>query len=388
MPSLRLFLSCAPLLLAACSGSEAPPAAPPPPEVTVATPVEREITEWDEFTGRLVAVESVELRARVSGYLDSVAFEEGAMVRAGELLMVIDRRPFEAALARARGEVAAARARLELARSEEQRAEGLARDRLISEQELDSRRQRRAEAEAQLAAAGAWEQSAALDLEFAEIRAPISGRIGRRLVTAGNLVRGGENESTLLATIVKLDPVHVYVSADEQVYLRFLRGARAGIRPSLRDNPIPARLRLADEQGWPHEGYVDFVDNQVDRATGTIQGRAVFPNPDGVLTPGLFGVMQVRGVGPYRALLVPDAAIVSDLARRIVWVLGEDDIPVARPVEPGRLVGNLRVISAGLTPADRVIINGIARVRPGQRVRPLAGEIEVPAELAAVGRRD
>lgn len=388
MPSLRLLLPCVPALLAACGGSAPPPAAPPPPEVTVATPVEREITEWDEFTGRLVAVETVELRSRVSGYLESVQFEEGALVQAGELLMMIDQRPFEAALARARGEVAAARARLELAGSEEQRAEGLARDRLISEQERDSRRQRRVEAEAQLAAAEAWEQAAALDLEFSEIRAPISGRIGRRLVTAGNLVRGGENESTLLATIVKLDPVHVYVSADEQVYLRFLRGARAGTRPSLRDNPIPARLRLADEQGWPHQGYVDFVDNQVDRATGTIQGRAVFANPDGVLTPGLFGVMQVRGVGPYRALLVPDAAIVSDLARRIVWVLGEGDVPVARPVDPGRLVGTLRVVTGGLQPDDRVIINGIARVRPGQPVRPLAGEIEVPAELSAVGRRD
>jgi RND family efflux transporter MFP subunit len=388
MPSLRFPLSCAPLLLVACSGSAPPPAAPPPPEVTVALPLDREITEWDEFTGRLVAAESVELRARVSGYLASVGFEEGELVEPGELLMVIDRRPFEAALQRARAEVAAARARLELAASEEQRAGELARERLVSAQELDNRRQRRAEATAQLAAAEAWERAAGLDLEFCEIRAPIAGRIGRRLVTGGNLVRGGENESTLLATIVSLDPIHVYVSADEQVYLRFLRGARAGTRPSLRENRIPARLRLADEAGWPHEGYVDFVDNQIDAATGTIQGRAVFANPDGVLTPGLFGVMQVRGVGPYRALLVPDIALASDLARRIVWVVGEDDVPVAREVTPGRLVGTLRVITGGLAPDDRVVINGMARIRPGQPVRPVAGEIEVPAELAAVGRRD
>lgn len=375
-------------LVAACSGEPPPPAAPPPPEVTVAQPLAREITDWDEFTGRLTAVESVEVRARVSGYVQQVHFAEGLIVEAGELLLEIDPRPFRATLARAEAEVAAARARLDLARSEERRAGELARERLISDQELENRRQRRAEAEALLEAAGAWRRAAELDLEFSQVRAPIKGRIGRRLVTEGNLVRGGDNEPTLITTIVSLDPIHVYVSADEQAYLRFLRMARDGTRPSVREVATPARLRLADEQGWPHQGFVDFVDNQLDRASGTIQGRAVFPNPDGVLTPGLFGVLQVRGAGPYPALLVPDSALGTDLARRIVWVVGEDNLPVAREVTPGRLVGTLRAITAGLSAGDRVVINGMARIRPGQPVTPVPGTIEPPAELAGVGRRD
>lgn len=388
MLSLRPLLLPVTALLAACGGGPPPPAAPPPPEVTVATPLAREITDWDEFTGRLTAVESVEVRARVSGYVQQVHFAEGAMVEAGELLLEIDPRPFRATVARAEAEVAAAGARLDLARSEEQRAGELARERLISDQELENRRQRRAEAEALLEAARAWRRAAELDLEFSQVRSPIKGRIGRRLVTEGNLVRGGDNEPTLITTIVSLDPIHVYVSADEQAYLRFLRMARDGTRPSVREVATPARLRLADEQGWPHQGFVDFVDNQLDRASGTIQGRAVFPNPDGVLTPGLFGVLQVRGAGPYPALLVPDSALGTDLARRIVWVVGEDNLPIAREVTPGRLVGTLRVITTGLSAQDRVVINGMARIRPGQPVTPVPGTIEPPAELTGVGRRD
>lgn len=370
------------LLLAGCGAP--PPAPPAPPEVTVAQPLMRDITEWDEFTGRLAAVESVEVRSRIDGYVQTVAFTEGALVRQGELLVLIDPRPYEAALERARAEQAAATARLELARSEERRAVELAREALISEQERDNRTQRRAEAEAQLAAAQAWVRAATLDLDYCQIRAPISGRIGRRLVTRGNLVSGGEKDPTLLTTIVAVDPIHVYITADEQVYLRYLRAARKGTRPDARDVRTPARLRLADETGWPHEGYVDFVDNQLDRDTGTIQGRAIFPNPDGVLTPGLFAQVQVRGAGPYPALLVPEVAIATDQARRVVYVLDEKNLPVARGVTLGRQVGTLRVITAGLRASDRVLINGTARIRAGLPVTPVEGVVEPPAELAAV----
>lgn len=370
------------LWLGACKAPTPP--VPPPAAVTVATPLVREITEWDEFTGRLAAVESVEVRPRIDGYVESVGFVEGALVRAGDVLLVIDRKPFAAALARAEAEVAAATARFDLARSEERRAVELASRRLIAEQDVDARRQRRAEAEAQLAAAQAVRTAAALDLGYCEVRAPISGRVGRRLVTAGNLVSGGEDNATLLTTIVSLDPIHVYITGDEQDYLRYLHMARAGAPPNVRDVRIPARMRLADESGWPHAGQVDFIDNQIDRSTGTILGRAVFPNPDGTLTPGLFAQLQVRGAGPYKALLVPDSAIAADQARRIVYVLGEGNVAAARTVTPGRLVGTLRVITAGLQATDRVVINGQARIRPGMVVAPGEGRIEAPAELSGV----
>lgn len=375
------------LLLSAACGP--PPAAPPaPPQVTVATPLRHTITEWDEFTARLVAAQSVDVRARVDGYLETVDFTEGAMVRENERLAVIDRRPYAAVLARARAEVDAAAARLALARNEEARAEQVARRQLISAQELDNRRQRRAEAEAQLAAARAWVEAAQIDFDDCEIRAPISGRIGRRLVTRGNLVSGGENDATLLTTIVALDPIHAYITGDEQAYLRYLRLARAGVRPSAREVRTPALLRLADEQDWPHEGWVDFVDNQIDASSGTIQGRALFPNPDGVLTPGLFATMRIRGAGPYEALLVPDEAIAADQARRIVYVLDDKGIPVARGITPGRLVGTLREVSTGLSADDRVLINGIARVRPGLPVTVVEGVIEPPVDDAGIANFD
>lgn len=374
------------LWLGACK-APAPPA-PPPPEVTVATPLTREIIEWDEFTGRVAAVESVEVRPRVDGYIESVSFTEGSMVKAGEVLFVIDPRPFKAVLARARAEVAAARAHLDLARREEKRAIELGAQRLIAEQDVDSRRERRAAAEAALAAAKAAAERAALDVGYCEVRAPISGRVGRRLVTAGNLVSGGEDNATLLTTIVSLDPIHVYITGDEQAYLRYLRMAREGARPSVRDVRVPARMRLADQRGWPHQGHVDFIDNQIDRATGTILGRAVFPNPDRMLTPGLFAQVQVRGAGPFKALLIPDSAIAADQARRIVFVLGEGNVAEARPVTPGRLVGALRVISTGLAAGDRVIINGQARIRTGMVVAPVEGRIEPPAELVGVEKPD
>lgn len=373
------------LLLAGCGGGE--PQQPPAPEVTVATPLSRPVTDWDEYTGRLAAPESVEVRARVSGYLAATPFDEGALVRKGDLLFVVDPRPYRAVLDEARGDLTAARARLELAERDVERARQLFAARTIAERDLDTRIAERKSAAAAIAAAEARVQAAELDLEFCEVRAPIAGRVGRRLVTVGNLVTGGAQDASLLTTIVSVDPIHVYVNADQSAYLRYQRLAQAGGRPSSRDKPNPVRMALADEQGFPHQGHMDFVDNQVDPATGTIQGRAVFPNPDGVLTPGLFARVQIVGEGPYDALLVPDQAVGTDQAQRIVFVVGDDNVVRAQPVVLGRQEGPLRVIRSGLQPGDRVVINGIQRARPGATVKPVPGAIEDPAAAAAQAAR-
>ena len=367
--------------LAACGGK--PPPAMGPPQVTVATPLVRQITDWDEYTGRLAAVESVEIRARVSGYLQSVHFEDGGLVKRGDLLFVIDPRPYEAALDEARADLSQAKVRLELASNDMDRARRLFASRAISEEELDARTKERREAEATLEAAQAAEKGSALNLEFARIKAPISGRIGRKLVTVGNLVSSAGDKPTLLTTIVSVDPVHVYFTADERAFLRYTRLDEKGIRPSSRNTPNPVRLQLADETDFPHLGHMDFVDNQVDQATGTMQGRAIFDNPDGDLTPGLFARVKLLGEGPYEALILPDQAIGTDQGQRLVYVLGPDNVVAPRPVTLGRSLGELRVIRDGLSAADRVVINGIQRVRPGITVAPVDGSIPEPVDGAA-----
>jgi RND family efflux transporter MFP subunit len=372
------------LILAATAACTPAPEPVPqgPPEVTVARPITREITDWDRYIGRLQAVETVEVRARVSGYLESVHFEEGALVEKGDLLFVIDPRPYQAALEAAQAEVAMAEARLRLAENQQRRAERLFASKSIPEEELDARTEERREAAGALEAARAALERARLDVEFTHVRAPISGRISRYLVTPGNLVSGGSENATLLTTIVSMDPIHVYINADEQAYLRYLRLARSGARPSSRVTPNPVRLRLADEKEFVHEGVMDFVDNRVDESTGTITGRAVFPNPDQVLVPGMFGEVELLGEGPYEALLIPDQAIAFDQARQFVFVVGEDNVASRRYVQPGRVHQGLRVIRDGLSPDDRIIINGIQRARAGQPVKPVEGSIE-PAQTAA-----
>jgi multidrug efflux system membrane fusion protein len=334
--------------------------------------------DWDEYTGRLAAVDSVEVRARVNGWLQSVHFDDGAIVEQGDLLFVIDPRPYEAVHNQAKAEVTRARVRLELAGNDLARARRLFESRAISEEELDARTQEQKEATAALQAAEAAVAASALDVEFTRVRAPIRGRIGRELVTVGNLVSGGSAGSTLLTTIVSLDPIHVYFTADERAFLRYQRLAREGVRPSSRDTANPVRIQLADEQGFPHEGRMDFVDNRVDEATGTMQGRAVVPNPDGVLTPGLFARVQLLGEGPYEAILVPDAAIGTDQAQRFVYLVGDDNVVRRRAVTPGPLVQNLRVVREGLSAGDRVVIEGLQRVRAGSPVTPEEGRIEPP----------
>lgn len=369
------------LLVAGCGGN--PPPAMAPPQVTVAKPLLRTITDWDEYTGRLAAVESVEIRARVSGYLQSVHFQDGALVKRGDLLFVIDPRPYQAALDEARADLTRSRVRLELAVNDLDRARRLFASRAISEEELDARTKEKREADAALEAAQAAEKASALNLEFARIKAPISGRIGRKLVTVGNLVSSEGNDATLLTTLVSVDPIHVYFTADERAFLRYTRLAEQGIRPSSRNTANPVRLQLADEQGFPHEGVMDFVDNRVDETTGTMQGRAIFPNPDGDLTPGLFGRIQLLGEGPYEALVVPDQAIGTDQAQRLVYVVGDGDVVTPRPVTLGRSLGALRIVRTGLKPTDRVVINGIQKLRPGVAVTPVDGEIPEPVDGTA-----
>lgn len=369
------------LLVAGCGGS--PPPAMAPPQVTVATPLVRNITDWDEYPGRLAAVESVEIRARVNGYLQSVHFQDGALVRRGELLFVIDPRPYQAALDGARAAHNRARVQQESAARDLERGQGLVASRVISDRDLDALSSTKLAADAALAAAAAAEQAAALNLAFTRITAPISGRIGRKLVTTGNLVTGDGNDTTLLTTLVSVDPIHVYFSADERAFLRYTRLAKQGIRPSSRTVANPVRLQLADEEGFPHEGVMDFVDNRVDEATGTMQGRAIFANPAGDLTPGLFGRVQLLGEGPYEALILPDQAIGTDQAQRLVYVVGADNVVTPRPVRLGRSLGALRVIRSGLKPTDRVVINGIQKLRPGNVVTPVEGQIPEPADGTA-----
>lgn len=368
------------ILLMACDQAQQEQAMEmPPPQVTVAKPLVMALTDWDEFTGRLHAVESVEIRPRVSGYLQSVNFTEGSIVNKGDLLYVIDPRPYQAILDQTRADVVRARAALDLAGNDLARAERLYKSRAISEEELDSRSNQKREALASLEAAKAAVTSAELNVEFTHIKSPLTGRIGRTRITAGNLVTGGDFDSTMLTTIVSLDPVYVYFTADEQAVLHYARMDMAGIRKSSRTIQNPVYLRLADEEDYTHEGYMDFVDNQIDLATGTLRVRAVIDNPDYLLVPGMFADVKLQGESQYEAILIPDAAISVDQTIRFVYVLGENNTVERRQIKPGRLEGSLRVIREGIKPDDLVIINGIQRVRAGVQVAPETGTIELPA---------
>jgi RND family efflux transporter MFP subunit len=373
--AMRAVAALAVASLAACGGDPVQP--PPPPVVTVAHPLAKNITDWDEYTGRIEPVEAVEVRARVSGYLQSVHFDEGGMIEEGDLLFVIDPRPYRAVLEQASAELTRAQVRLELAGNDRDRAERLFRSRAISEEELDARTQEQRETVAALAAAEAAVRASELNVEFTEVRAPIGGRIGRLHVTRGNLVSGGSEGSTLLTTIVSVDPVYVYFTGDEREYLKYSRLNLEGTRPSSRDFANPVRIRLADEKEFSREGRMNFVANTLNEASGTIQGRALFANTDGLLTPGLFVTVQLLGRGPYEALLLPDEAIGADQSEAFVYVVGDGNVAERRFVDVGRIEGNFRVIEAGLTVADRIVINGLPRVRPGVTVDPQLADLSV-----------
>ena len=363
------------LLLAACGREEA--SGPPPlPVVTVANPLLKPIVDWDDYVGRFEARQSVEIRPRVSGYVSRIAFRDGQFVNVGDLLYVIDPRPFEAALAQARAEYARARAGADLARSIAARSDALFKDNAISREEQDTARARAAEAEATAAAARATMEARALDVGFTRVTAPISGRLSDRRVDVGGNVQSGE---TVLTTIVSLDPIHFVFTGSETVYLKYQRANQAGTRPSSRVAPNPVEVRLADETDYRWRGRMDFVDNALDAGTGTIRGRAVIRNTQGFLTPGMFGHLRLLGSGSYDGLLIPEAAVVTDQTKKVVLLVGKDGMVSPRVVRLGPLVDGLRVVREGLVPEDRVVIDGVQRARPGMKVQIKAGKIVPPA---------
>lgn len=365
-------------ILAACDdapdGSAAANQAPPPAPVTVAKPLVQELVEWDEFTGRFEAVEQIQVQARVSGYLQSVHFEDGQIVEAGQLLFVIDPRPFEAALARAEADVQRAESELELARLELGRTERLVTTSAAARATLDQRQAERSATEAALQSAQAARRQAELDLSFTRITAAVRGRVSDRRVDIGNLV----NSSTLMTTIVALDPIYFVFDMSEQDFLAYQRAVLENRLPSTRDAGTKVTLKLMDDTGWPYEGSMNFVDNVVDMSTGTVRARAIVPNADGFITPGQFGTLRLPGSNPYPAILVPDAAIVADQARRLVMTVAEDGTVVPKEVRQGPRELGLRIIRRGLEPTDRVIIDGLMRARPGSKVAPQDGTITPP----------
>jgi multidrug efflux system membrane fusion protein len=369
-------------LLAGCDGQPAAGSAPPPPPVTVAHPLQKTITEWDEYTGRFTAVESVEVRARVSGFIDSIHFNEGQIVKQGDLLFVIDPRPYKIAVEQAKADVDRAQARLDIATLDVQRGTPLVRSQSLTEREFDTRRSTEHDAAAQVASAQAAVKQAELNLEWTEVRAPIGGRISDKRVDAGNLITGGPSGATLLTVIVSIDPIHFVFDGSEADFLRYVRLAAAGGRQSSRDAQNPVLVRLADEAEYKHQGRMDFVDNVLNPKTGTIRGRAVFDNKDGMLTPGFFGRLRLFG-GEHEALLVPDGAIASDQSSRIVFTVADDGTVGTKLVELGPMVDGLRVIRTGLTATDRIVIDGLQRARPGGKVKAEDGKIEAAAAAPA-----
>jgi RND family efflux transporter MFP subunit len=370
-------------LVASCGDSAKQAAGPPPPTVTVAKPVTRTLSDFDEYVGRFTAVDSVEVRARESGYLDGVHFTDGQIVKQGDLLFTIDKRPFQNALDQARGNLATAKSNLAYSEADFTRGQQLVRDKTITDQTFEQRAQAFRNANASVASNEAAVRQAALDIEFTELRAPVTGRIGDRRVSPGNLVTGGTaGNTTLLATIVSIDPIRFEFTFDEASFLRYERMSNLGRDIASRGAGVPVSLKLIDEADFVHQGRMDFVDNAIDRSTGTIRGRAQFANANGVFTPGMFGRIRVPGSPPYRALLVADAAIGSEQARKYVLVVGSDNIAQQKYVTLGQSTPDgLRVIKSGIEAGDRVIVNGLMRVRAGQKVT--AQEQKAPAPGAS-----
>jgi RND family efflux transporter MFP subunit len=361
--------------LTSCGEKPQQQAAAAPP-VTVAQPVKRTVTDWDEFTGRFEAVEEVQVRPRVGGYVTSVEFKDGDIVRKGDLLYVIDSRPFEAVASQAEGQLSDARAKSELAKRDLDRGLALVQTSAVSEQLVDQRRQALQAAHAAETVAEGALKAAQLNIEFTHVLAPITGRVSRHLISAGNLVQGSDTgTSTLLTTIVTVDPIYVYFDVDEATFLRNSKLWFEGKRPSSRDTPNPVEVTLTGETKPSHEGRMDFLDNRLDVSTGTLRSRAVVQNRDLSILPGQFSRVRVIGSSPYEALLLPDTAIATDQSRKIVFVVKDDDTVEARAVELGPLDDGLRVIRTGLHAEDKVIVDGIQRARVGAKVAPHVTQI-------------
>ena len=373
-------LTLAILALTACQKSEsgAPGAnqGPPPAEVSVAQVLSKEITQWDDFTGRVEAKETIEIRPRVGGYLASVNFDEGKPVKKGQLLFAIDDREYRAAVETASANVARAQSRSEVAAGEVARSNKLLVARAVSQEEFASREGELRQAVADLRSAQASLTQARLNLEFTRIESPIDGRIGLAMMRPGNLVAPG---TSLLATVVSLDPMYVYFEGDERTYLKYQVMARAGERPSSRDVQNPVRMGLANEEGYPHQGVMDMVDNQLNPQTGSIRARAVFDNKDGVFTPGLFARIQLMGSGTHQALLIHDQAVLTDQDRKYVYVVGPGNTALRKNIVLGDLVDGLRIVMGGLEASDSVVVNGMRKIFfPGMPLKTNVVPMDAP----------
>jgi RND family efflux transporter MFP subunit len=366
-----VLLSALATLVASCGESQKPPA-PPPPAVTVAKPIKRTVTDFDEYVGRFTAVNSVEVRARVSGYLDGVHFKDGQIVKQGDLLFTIDKRPFQNTLDQARANLVQAKSNLAFTESDFTRGQQLVRDKTITDQTFEQRSQAYRNAQAAVSNNEAAVRQAELDIEFTELRSPVNGRIGDRRVSPGNLVTGGTTgNTTLLATIVSTDPIYFEFTFDEASFLRYERLSKTGNDVASRGGGVPVALKLIDETDFDHPGHMDFIDNVIDKSTGTIRGRAVFANSNNIFTPGMFARVRVPASPLYEALLLPDSAIGTEQARKLVMTVNAENVVTPKYVTLGQLTSdNLRVIKDGLGPDDRVIVNGLMRARPGQKVTP------------------
>jgi RND family efflux transporter MFP subunit len=364
---LALALAC---FIASCGERQQQGGAPPPPTVAVAKPIKRTVFDFDEYVGRFTAINSVEVRARVSGYLDKLHFKDGQLVKQGDLLFTIDKRPFQNTLDQARANLVQAQSNVAYTEADYTRGQALVRDKTITDQTFEQRAQAFRNAKASVTANEAAVRQAELDLEFTELRAPVNGRIGDRRVSPGNLVTGGTSgNTTMLATIVSIDPIYFEFTFDEASYLRYERLAKKGEDIASRNASVQVAIKLIDESDFDHEGRMDFVDNVIERATGTIRGRAVFANPTEVFTPGMFARVRVPGSPPYEGLLVPDIAVGTEQARRYVVVVDDQDTARIKYVTLGQLTSDgLRVIKEGLGPDDRVVVNGLMQARPGTKV--------------------
>jgi RND family efflux transporter MFP subunit len=362
--------ACALSSIGGCGKSGGSAQSAPPPQVSVAQVLEKRVKDWDEFTGRMQAVETVEIRPRVSGYIDKVAFTEGSQVKNGDLLFVIDPRPYQAEYDRAAADVKRYKTALELGRIELVRVQRLKDSGAVSEEELDERKSTVAQGEANVAGAEAARETASLNLSFTRVTSPIAGRVSRAEVTRGNLVTGGINGGTLLSSVVSMDPIYLYFDADEQSYLRYTQTAHSGVGPSSNAAQNPVQVGLANEEGFPHLGKVDFVDNQLNPQTGTIRARAVLENKNGQFTPGLFARVQLLVSGEYSAILIEDRAVNTDQNQKYVLLLGANNQIEYRKVKLGRVIEGLRIVREGLKPGDVIVVNGAQRVHPGVAVTP------------------
>ncbi|WP_253387253.1 efflux RND transporter periplasmic adaptor subunit [Methylorubrum extorquens] len=375
MRSLRPLLLATPLIASALLGAgpaDAQMPGAPPPGVTVAKPVVREIVEQDQYTGRFDPIEFVEVRARVTGYLDKIMFQDGANVKKGEVLFIIDRRPYKAALEQAQAALTSAKARLSFTQTDLERAQVLSRGGNISEQVTDQRRQASQTAQADVDSAEAALRNAQLNYDFTEVKSPINGRISQRLVTEGNIV---STDQTILARIVSLDPVYFGFTVDERSFLKYQGSLGIGMGQMQRGKGAPVQIALSGEEKPSRKGTLDFVDNRVDNQTGTMLLRATVENPDNFIKPGLFGIVAMPATKPFQGILIPDEAVSANQDKRIVYVLGDGDKVSARTVKLGPIVDGYRVVRDGLKGDELVVVNGVAKVRPGAQVKPETVEL-------------